>query len=127
MSWIEVRLTPEAGGGTHFELEHTAQVGDERWAEFGPGAVGVGWDLGLLGLSRHLASGATVDPSASMAWLASDAGHGFVTSSSEAWGAANAAAGEPEESARAAARRTTAAYTGGEGGGGADEGADGAA
>ena len=22
-------------------------VDDERWAEYGPGAVGVGWDLGL--------------------------------------------------------------------------------
>jgi uncharacterized protein YndB with AHSA1/START domain len=113
VSWIELRLTPAEDGGTRFELEHIAHVDDSRWAEFGPGAVGVGWDLGLLGLSRHLASGASVDPSESMAWLTSDEGRRFVTSSSEAWGEANAAAGEPEESARAAAQRTTAAYTGG--------------
>ena len=48
--------------GTRFELEHIAHVDDERWAEFGPGAVGVGWDLGLIGLGLHLASGEPVDP-----------------------------------------------------------------
>jgi uncharacterized protein YndB with AHSA1/START domain len=113
VSWIELRLTPLEEGGTRFELEHIAHVDDARWAEFGPGAVGVGWDLGLMGLSRHLASGASVDPAESMAWLTSDEGRRFVTAISEAWGEANVAAGEPEESARAAADRTTAAYTGG--------------
>src|SRR3954467_12124353 len=43
VSWIELRLTPE-GDGTRFELEHIAHVDDTKWAEFGPGAVGVGWD-----------------------------------------------------------------------------------
>ncbi|MFJ5534641.1 SRPBCC family protein [Streptomyces sp. NPDC093261] len=113
VSWIELRLTPVEEGRTRFELEHIAHVDDERWAEFGPGAVGVGWDLGLLGLSRHLASGASVDPAASMAWLTSEEGRRCVMLSSAAWGEANAAAGEPEEAARAAAERTTAAYTGG--------------
>lgn len=62
VSWIELRLSPEANGGTRFELEHIAHVDDERWTQFGPGAVGVGWDLTLSGLARHLASGASVDP-----------------------------------------------------------------
>src|SRR3979490_2393882 len=35
VSWIELRLTAEPQGGTRFELEHTAAVDDERWAEFG--------------------------------------------------------------------------------------------
>ncbi|MFF3514771.1 SRPBCC family protein [Streptomyces sp. NPDC002573] len=112
VSWIELRLTPVAEERTRFELDHIAHVDDERWAEFGPGAVGVGWDMGLLGLSRHLATGASVDPAESMAWLASDEGRRYVTLSSAAWGEANAASGEPEEAARAAAERTTAAYTG---------------
>src|SRR5437016_8338188 len=47
VSWIEVRLTGEPGGGTRLQLQHTARVDDQRWAEFGPGAVGVGWDLGF--------------------------------------------------------------------------------
>src|ERR1700747_1695440 len=59
VSWIELRLTSVEDGGTRFELEHIAHVDDERWAEFGPGAVGVGWDTGLLGLSLYLATGAS--------------------------------------------------------------------
>ena len=54
VSWIELRLSPEANRRTRFVLEHIAYVDDERWAQFGPGAVGVGWDLGLIGLSGHL-------------------------------------------------------------------------
>src|SRR5437764_12440931 len=45
VSWIELRLSPEEDGRTRLELEHIARVGDDRWAEFGPGALGVGWDL----------------------------------------------------------------------------------
>lgn len=72
VTWIEVRLSSEAGG-TRFELEHTAHVDDERWAEFGPSATGIGWDMGLPGLTSHLASGETLDPRDSAAWMASTA------------------------------------------------------
>src|SRR5437588_687924 len=48
VSWIEVRLSA-VGGGTQLQLEHIAHVDDERWVEFGPGAVGVGWDLAIMG------------------------------------------------------------------------------
>ena len=47
VSWIEVRLTEEGPDRTQLVLEHIAHVDDERWTQFGPGAVGVGWDLGL--------------------------------------------------------------------------------
>ncbi len=110
VSWIEVRLSPDPKGGTRFELEHTAPVSDERWAEFGPGAVGVGWDLGLIGLGQHLSSGATVDPQEGMAWVASPEGRQFITLSSDRWCEASIAAGTPPAEARAAADRTTAAY-----------------
>jgi uncharacterized protein YndB with AHSA1/START domain len=113
VSWIEVRLADE-GERTRFELEHIALVDDERWAEFGPGAAGVGWDLGLIGLALHLEAGAaTVDPKEVEAWSASDEGKRFITLSSQPWGEANAAAGfADEEAARAAADRTSAFYTG---------------
>jgi len=112
--WIEVRVTPE-GGRTRLELEHIAHVDDERWARFGPGAVGVGWDLGLLGLAGHLGSPAGfLDPDESVAWMGSDEGRRFITLSSESWYEANVAAGEPEDGARGAANRTVAAYTGAE-------------
>jgi uncharacterized protein YndB with AHSA1/START domain len=112
VSWIEVRLTPEGDGRTRFELEHLAHVDDERWAEYGPGATGVGWDLSLMGLLLHLTSdGAPVDPQAVMAWQASPDGRLFAAQSSDAWCAANIAAGEDESTARAAADRTTTFYT----------------
>ncbi|HEX8344891.1 MAG TPA: polyketide cyclase, partial [Actinoplanes sp.] len=82
------------------------------WAEYGPGAVGVGWDSGLLGLAGHLSSdGTAVNPETAMAWIASPDGRLFMTLSSDAWYEANIAAGADEAAARAAADRTTAAYT----------------
>jgi len=113
VSWIELRLAAEAGGGTRFTLEHIAHVSDERWAQFGPGAVGVGWDLGLLGLRLHLAAGGEpVDPARFMEWSASDEGRAFITAASEDWGAASIASGTDPDAARAAAGRTTGFYTG---------------
>jgi uncharacterized protein YndB with AHSA1/START domain len=109
-SRIEVRFVPEPAGGTRFELEHTIPV-DEHWTEFGPGAVGIGWEMGLLGLDLHLSSGGTFDPAEGAAWAASDEARRFMTVSSERWCEAHIAGGAPEEEARAAAARTTAAYT----------------
>jgi uncharacterized protein YndB with AHSA1/START domain len=112
VSWIELRLTAEGDERTRFELVHIARVGDERWTEFGPGAVGVGWELGLLGLALHLRSGAAVDPKAFEGWSTSEAGKAFMSGSAERWGEASAAAGDDAEAARAAAARTAAFYTG---------------
>ena len=110
VSWIELRLEPE-GEGTRFTLEHIAHVDDARWAEFGPGAVGVGWDSMLLGLTMHLEGDTSITPDKAMEWLVSPEGVRFVTESSTAWCAAAIAAGEEPEAAAAAAKRTTAAYT----------------
>jgi uncharacterized protein YndB with AHSA1/START domain len=111
VSWIELRLSAAPGGGTRLELEHIAHV-DDRWTQFGPGAVGVGWDLGIVGLALHLASGEAVDRQAAAEWLASGDGRRFMTLSSDGWCAANVAAGAGEQEARAAAEQTIAAYTG---------------
>ncbi|WP_132878226.1 SRPBCC domain-containing protein [Tamaricihabitans halophyticus] len=110
-SWIELRLSTEPGGGTLFELEHSSYEDDERWSEYGPGAGGVGWDLGLLGLALHLGTTTGLDPEAVMEWVASADGKEFMTRSSESWYEANLASGADTEAARAAADRTTAAYT----------------
>lgn len=112
VSWIELRLTPDGDERTRFELEHIAHVDDERWAQFGPGAVGVGWDLAVMGLATHLSSGAAVDPAEAEAWATSEEGIRFITLSSEGWYAASVASGEEEQAAREAADRTTAFYTG---------------
>jgi uncharacterized protein YndB with AHSA1/START domain len=112
ISWIELRLNAEADGSTRLELEHTAHVDDERWTEFGPGAVGIGWDLSLMGLATHLSSGEAVDQQQAAAWLTSEDGKLFMTLSSEQWRDASIAAGTDEAGATAAADRCIAAYTG---------------
>lgn len=111
VSWIAVRVSPTSDGA-RFEIEHTAHVDDERWAEFGPGAVGLGYDMLLVGLSLHLTGGGVaVDPEQAQAWFASPDGLRLLTGASAAWGEASAAAGADPDAARAAAERTTAAYT----------------
>ena len=110
VSWIEVRVTAE-GERARLQLEHIAHVDDERWAEFGPGAVGIGWDLGFKGLGDHLASGADAEPEAT--WATTPDGLRFMTESNEAWYAAAVADGADPAAARAAADRTIAAYTAG--------------
>jgi uncharacterized protein YndB with AHSA1/START domain len=112
MSWVDVKLEQTADGRAHLELEHIAHVPDEQWDQFGPGAVGVGWDMALAGLGTHIATRESVDPAEAMAWLGSEDGKTFVRQSSDDWCQASIASGTDETSAAAAAARTTAAYTG---------------
>jgi uncharacterized protein YndB with AHSA1/START domain len=111
VSWLEVRLEPEPDARTRLVLEHVAHVDDERWLQYGPGAVGIGWDLALMGLALHLASGAPNDPQATAAWMSSPEGVEFVTHSSRGWADASIAAGTATAEARAADERSTAFYT----------------
>jgi uncharacterized protein YndB with AHSA1/START domain len=112
VTWIEVRLEPEGDGRTRFTLEHVAHVDDDRWLQYGPGAVGVGWDLALMGLGLHLATGVANDPAESAAWMGSPEGVEFITRSSRLWADASIATGTDAIDARAAQERTTAFYTG---------------
>ncbi len=108
VSELELRLSSVDADRTRFELEHTAAVPDEMWSEYGPGAVGVGWDQGLLGLTLHLRGGSVGDP---IAWQLSDEGRDFATQSSQAWGEANKAAGADDEAAARGVANTTTFYT----------------
>jgi uncharacterized protein YndB with AHSA1/START domain len=112
VSWVRVQLTELSDGGTRLRLEHIAHVPDDLWNQYGPGAVGVGWDLTMIGLGRHLLTGAAVDPKDAAAWQASEEGKDFVRRSSDEWGQASIAAGADETAARSAASRTTAFYGG---------------
>ncbi|MFE0628547.1 SRPBCC domain-containing protein [Streptomyces sp. NPDC058864] len=108
-SEVEVRLTAQDEERTVLELEHVAVVPPGMWDQFGPGAVGVGWDLGLLGLGRYLA-GDAIGPEKAGEWQFSDEAREFMTLSSRAWGAAYAASGAPEDTAAAAVTATTGFY-----------------
>ncbi len=109
-SWVEVRLAAEGANRARLALTHIAPV-SEHWAKYGPGAVGVGWELGLLGLALHLA-----DPVAAKMDEATfhtvPEGKALITGSGDAWGEAAIAGGEAPAVARASARRTIAFYTG---------------
>jgi uncharacterized protein YndB with AHSA1/START domain len=108
VSYVELRLTAVDADHTRFELIHSG-LGGSHWDEFGPGAVGVGWDGGLYGLEMYLAGGEMPDPS----WIRSDEAKQFYRASAAGWREAHVAAGAPADIAQASADRTIAAYTGG--------------
>ena len=112
VSWIEVRLSEVAPDRVLFELEHIGPVDQDRWAEFGPAAAGVGWDMTLSGLARHLTGGPPLTPATFAVWLGSEEGRQFLTHSNELWLQASLAAGTAEAEARMAAERNFAFYTG---------------
>jgi uncharacterized protein YndB with AHSA1/START domain len=115
MSWVTLRLEP-VKTSTMLVLEHIVLASDvdEHWKQFGPGAVGVGWDLTLHGLGLHIGSdGAPVDPQAFERWTGSDEGKATIRASASAWADAHIAGGEEAEVARGMAERTAGFYTGG--------------
>lgn len=110
VSWLEVTLTPD-GDGTRLELVHEAHVDPDFWAQFGPGAVGVGWDLGLLGLGMHIESGAAVDPEMATSFPVSPEGIEFVRTAATGWADAAVRDGDDSDAAHEAAERTVTFYT----------------
>ena len=112
VSWIEVTLSAEPDGRSLLRLEHIAHVDDQIWAEFGPGAVGIGWDMGFLGLARHLSNGQAADRKRAADWLTSPDGRRFVSLSNDQWRNASVAAGTSAADAAAAAGRCATAYGG---------------
>jgi uncharacterized protein YndB with AHSA1/START domain len=110
LSWLEVTLIPD-GERTTLELAHHAHADPGLWGQFGPGAVGVGWDLALIGLGRHIDSGAPVDPEEATAFAASPDGAEFIRAAAAGWADAAMADGDEPVAARQAAARTAAFYT----------------
>jgi uncharacterized protein YndB with AHSA1/START domain len=113
ISWVEVRLTPEGNGRTRFELEHVAHVADEHWEQFGPGAVGLGWESAFWGLANHLGEPeGAITPETAAEWAASEDGRTFMRLSADAWAEADIAFGTEPGQARRQAENTFRAYTG---------------
>jgi uncharacterized protein YndB with AHSA1/START domain len=111
VSWLTLTLIPD-GERTRLELEHIAEI-DPTFPPFGPGAVGVGWDLAFMGLGRHLsAPEAVFPPEEAAGWALTPEGKDFVRAASAGWGQADIAAGEDPAKARAGAEMTRQFYTG---------------
>ena len=107
VSLVRVDLTGLADGGTELRLRH-AVSDDDHWAQFGPGATGVGWDLTLLGLDFFLS---TREPAPDAVRLGTDpVVPALMRRSAQEWGRAHEAAGAPATQAQDAAGRTSAAY-----------------
>ncbi|MET8522159.1 SRPBCC family protein [Nocardioides sp. NBC_00163] len=109
MSWVDATLTA-SGGRTLLRLEHSAPVPPEQWKEFGPSAVGIGWEQMLLGLALHLSApeAEKMDP---MSPDALPAMIEHTKGSAAAWVEADIAFGTSPDQARAAGERCVAAYT----------------
>lgn len=111
-SQLTVRLTPD-GDRVRLTLqhEHTGEPDSDFWVQFGPGAIGVGWDLALLGLALHLVAGKD-RPNDPSAFVRTEPAQQFIRSASRRWAEASVRAGTPEDDATAAANRTTSFYLG---------------
>ena len=110
VSWLRITLTP-ASPGTTLEVAHEAPVDPDFWAQYGPGATGVGWDLGLMGLGLHLDTGATMEPEEAAAWPTTPPGVAFVRAAATGWARAAIADGDDPGDAHPAAERTITFYT----------------
>jgi uncharacterized protein YndB with AHSA1/START domain len=108
-SLVSVGLQGRADG-TRLTLEHILPVAedDAQWTRYGPGAVGVGWDLALMALGLYLQPG-SVDRADVAAWTGSEAGKAFMRDSAVSWGEAHIAGGVDPETARGMAKRTAEA------------------
>jgi uncharacterized protein YndB with AHSA1/START domain len=104
---VSVRLSAKDAEQTHLELEHAATVDPKFWGQFGPGAVGVGWDLTLLGLGLHLQGESVGDPNA---WQTTPEARAFMTRSSNLWGQAHLAAGADAAEVESSVHNTTQFY-----------------
>ncbi|GAA1722486.1 SRPBCC domain-containing protein [Brachybacterium phenoliresistens] len=116
VSWITVRLAATGETTTRFELEHVSRVADvpaEMWETFGPGATGVGWDGGLLGLSLHLSAvEGSLAPAEAEAWAQTEEGRSFYRGAADGWAVAHAASGADADLAARNADATYGFYTG---------------
>ena len=110
ISWVEIQLLALGDDYTRLTLIHTSRLTD-HWRTYGPGAVGVGWEMGLMSLAIHVErpGQARIDEAE---FAASEGGQEFISGSSSGWERAWVAAGEDADSAREGAARTTAFYTG---------------
>jgi uncharacterized protein YndB with AHSA1/START domain len=100
-SLVSLELAPAADDTTELVLRHTVPD-DAHWAQYGPGAVGVGWDGALVGLSGAIAGDERPHDDELMA--------AFMRRSAVLWCAAHQATGITPEVARDAAARTSAFY-----------------
>lgn len=112
VSWIEVYLEP-VGDQTRLELHHIAPHPNPHWDQYGAGAGGVGWELGLLGLAEHLTRPADdVRAEGMNSWETSNEAKELIRAAAAGWGQASIEGGDDPEQATRAAEATRRFYSG---------------
>lgn len=110
-SWVDLTFE-SVEGGTSMKLQHIAEVPDEFWVQFGPGAVGIGWELGLAGLTKYIETDGAFTSADGMGWVMSDEGKQVIAGSNDGWVVASIASGTPEQEAKTAGETVYGFYTG---------------
>lgn len=105
-SLVTLELAPAGDDASELTLRHTVPD-DDQWAQYGPGAVGVGWDLPMAALAVLVAGG---DVPSSDEFMDNPSTPALLRQSAAAWGAAHQAAGVSPEAAQTAASNTSAFY-----------------
>ncbi len=114
ISWVTVRLEP-VDDGVRLTLEHLMckdPASEEHWKKYGPGATGVGWDFGFLGLGLHISSGEPVLENETNDWAVTDDGKAFIKNCAKEWGEAHVLSGEDRATSESMATATAAFYCG---------------
>ncbi len=112
VSWVEVYLET-ADNGTRLELHHIAPHPNPHWDQYGAGAGGVGWELGLLGLAEHLKRPADdVRAEGLDGWETSAEAEELVRAAAAGWGEASIGGGDDRDQAMRAAEATRRFYSG---------------
>lgn len=101
-SLVSLELAAAGDDTTELVLRHIVPD-DDHWAQYGPGAVGVGWEPALAGLAAALAGDGL--PTGEQQLMAA-----YMRRSADLWGAAHQATDVAPEVARDAAARTSAFY-----------------
>lgn len=113
VSWIELTIIDEGPEQARMQLDHIAVADDDMWPQYGPGAVGIGWDLALLGLAIHLEIGAAVpDDFKEEEWATTGEGRNYIRDAGEGWYTAQVASGEDAGVARRSADNSIAFFRG---------------
>ena len=109
LNWLEVRIE-RSGDGSLLTLSHICPI-DDHWRRYGPSAVGIGWDLALLGLERHL-HGEDGSEHFGGDYAGTPEGRTTIAGLSEGWRGAAIASGDDPAAAEEAAKRTAEFYSG---------------
>lgn len=105
-------MTPE-DEKARLEVQHIAPHPNPHWTQYGAGAAGVGWELGLLGLAEHFKRPADdVRAEGLNGWETSDEAKDLVRAASADWGRAAIEGGDDRQEALKAAEETRRFYSG---------------